>query len=421
MPRYRSLDEIFDEPDEFGLLDIKERNRGAAATPDARSSEIVLQVNAFYESNGRIPDDNSLDLEEMKLGTIWRSIRTSPTAAMMEVDRNRLLGHGHPVAPNPRIVDPDTHSLTEPDWRDEVGEEDIPASLDDILGDEDLDVHDAVLNIRNVTPALQRQLPDHRADMFPCPVFEHFEDGFTEMQSKLESGDRKVLPVQDNVEITVHEGDYFIHRGLLVYVAEKTELSRRSGKPDHRLRIVFSNGMENDPLASSFRKALAADKTARIVERAGFGRLDPEWDQDSMAVTGTVYVARSLSSDPEIAEISRILHKVGVTSQDVRRRIADAKNDPTFLLAPVEIVATYELRNLERMKVEHLLHRFFDNARPQGLVITDRFGKPVHPREWFYVLPEHVSQAVQLIRERRLHEFRFDPQSQSIVQIRSKP
>ena len=112
-----------------------------------------------------------------------------------------------------------------------------------------------------------------------------------------------------------------------------------------------------------------------------------------------------------------ILHKVGVTSQDVRRRIADAKNDPTFLLAPVEIVATYELHNLERMKVEDLLHRFFDAARPQGLVITDRFGKAVHPREWFYVLPEHVSQAVQLIRERRLHEFRFDPQSQSIVQI----
>lgn len=417
MPRYRSLDEIFDEPDEFGLLEIQERNRGAAATPDARNAEIVSQVNAFYESNGRIPDDNSLDLEEMKLGTIWRSIRTSPTAAMMEADRNRLLGHGHPVAPTATIAETESPAVPEPDWREDVADEEVPASLDDIFDDDDLDVHDAVLNIRNVTPASERQLPDHRADMFPCPDFEHFEGGFAEMQSKLESGDRKVLPVQDNVEITVYEGDFFIHRGLLVYVAEKTELSRRSGKPDHRLRIIFSNGMENDPLSSSFRKALAADKTARIVERAGFGRLDPEWDQDSMAVTGTVYVARSLSRDPEIAEVSRILHKVGVTSQDVRRRIADAKNDPTFLLAPVEIVATYELHNLERMKVEDLLHRFFDAARPQGLVITDRFGKAVHPREWFYVLPEHVSQAVQLIQERRLHEYGYDSQRQLIVKV----
>jgi len=69
------------------------------------------------------------------------------------------------------------------------------------------------------------------------------------------------------------------------------------------------------------------------------------------------------------------------------------------------------------MKVEDLLHRFFDVARPQGLVITDRFGKAVHPREWFYVLPEHVSQAVQLIQERRLHEYRYDSQRQLIVKV----
>jgi hypothetical protein len=420
MPRYRSLEEIFDEPDEFGLLEIEMRNRGEVATADARNAEIVCQVNSFYEAHGRIPDDNSLDLEEMKLGTIWRSIRTSPSTKMVEVDRNRLLGHGYPLASTSAIGERNSPSATEPGWRDEASEDDIPSSLDDIFGEDDLDLHDAVLNMRNVTPASERQLPDHRADMFPCPDFEKFEDGFAEMQTKLESGDRAVLPVQDNVEITVYEGDFFIHRGLLVYVAEKTELSRRSGKPDHRLRIIFSNGMENDPLSSSFRKALAADKTARIVDRAGFGRLDPEWDHDSMTVTGTVYVARSLSKDPEIAEVSKILHKVGVTSQDVRRRVADAKNDPTFLLAPVEIVAAYELHNLERMKVEDLLHRFFDVARPQGLVITDRFGKTVHPREWFYVLPEHVSQAVELIRQRRLHEFKYDGQTQSIIRMNSR-
>jgi hypothetical protein len=139
-----------------------------------------------------------------------------------------------------------------------------------------------------------------------------------------------------------------------------------------------------------------------------------------MTVTGTVYVARSLSRDPEIVEASKFLHKVGVTSQDVQRRVADAKNDPTFLLAPVEIVATYELHNLERMKVDDLLHRFFDEAHPQGLVITDRFGKAVHPREWFYVLPEHVSQAVELIRQGRLHEFKCDGQTQSIVKVGSQ-
>lgn len=112
-----------------------------------------------------------------------------------------------------------------------------------------------------------------------------------------------------------------------------------------------------------------------------------------------------------------ILHKIGVTSQDVRRRIADARNDPTFLLAPVEIVAEYALQNLPRHMVENLLHRFFDEARPDGLFIRDRFGKTIYPREWFYVLPEHVSQAAQLIQDKKLHLYRYDIQSQRIVRV----
>ena len=85
------------------------------------------------------------------------------------------------------------------------------------------------------------------------------------------------------------------------------------------------------------------------------------------------------------------------------------------LLADVDIVATYELKNLSRTKIESLLHRFFDVARPSGLVITDRFGKRVHPREWFYVLPEHVAEAVKLIANGTLHEYRYDPAEQRIV------
>ena len=125
-------------------------------------------------------------------------------------------------------------------------------------------------------------------------------------------------------------------------------------------------------------------------------------------------MVRSKSKEPAIAEVSGILLKIGVTTQEVRRRIADARNDPTFLLAPVELVATYDLVNLSWRKVEQLLHRFFDAARPRDLWITDRFGRKVYPREWFYVLPEHVSQAVQAIREGNLHEFFYDPETQKI-------
>jgi hypothetical protein len=41
----------------------------------------------------------------------------------------------------------------------------------------------------------------------------------------------------------------------------------------------------------------------------------------------------------------------------VEWRIANAKLDPTFLMADVEIVATYELYNVNRFKLANLIHR----------------------------------------------------------------
>lgn len=418
MARYRSLEDVFDEEDEFKLLEVRPKGSGRSSSGD-RHVEIVEQVNGFFEAHGRLPDEDGLDIEEMKLGTSWEAIRKEPTEAMLAVDRNGLLQGGQARGASP--AQPSLNEVTpvakERSWRDDPLDEDIPTSLADIFDDDDEDLPEAVTSLRHVTPAAEREKPAHRADMHPCREFDRFEAGFVEIQEKLDLQERRVSPVEDRQEIRLFEGDYLIHRGLLAYVAEKTELSRRGGKPDHRFRIVFSNGMESDPLMSSLRKALADDKTARYIHRPGFGPLDPNWHADAVEVTGTVYVARSRSQEPEIAEVRNILHKIGVTSQDVRRRVADARNDATFLLAEVDIVATYDLKNLDRMKVENLLHRFFDVARPSGLKITDRFGKPVYPREWFYVLPEHVREAVRLIEAGELHQYRYDPDTQAILKV----
>jgi hypothetical protein len=207
----------------------------------------------------------------------------------------------------------------------------------------------------------------------------------------------------------------FIRNGLLALIAEKSETSQRGGARDHRLRVIFSNGTESDPLMSSFRKSLNDDKTARMVEKIGLGPLDPESEADRLELSGTIYIARSLSEDPTIKSQRMILHKIGVTSQDVRRRVADARNDPTFLLAPVEIVATFDLKNHSRRLVEDLLHRFFAGARPAELFVLDRFGKKIHPKEWFYVTPELISQAAKLLQEGALHQYRYELTPQAII------
>jgi hypothetical protein len=404
MPR-PTFDDIFEEPDEFGLLDVRLRSRGTRPPDLERDAGLVREVNDFYDRHGRLPNDNAENHDEMRLGTIWSSLaeRADPEL-FADVDHNGLL------ASDPVETQPPARN-----WRDDPLDDEIPDSLDDIFDEDDGDVSDAFTQIRHVTPVAERHLPDHRAEFFPCPDFETFQPSFEELQGELEAGAREATAVGSREVIDVQEGNYFIRNGLLAYIAEKAEMTARGGKRDHRLRVIFSNGTESDPLISSFRKALAADPTARVIHRSGLGPLDPDWEADQLDLTGTIYVARSRSDQSAIAEVRDILLKIGVTTQDVQRRVADARNDPTFLLAPVDIVATYELKNLSRRKVEDLLHRFFDAARPRDLWITDRFGKRIYPREWFYVLPGHISQAVAAIKNGTLHELRYDPANQKIV------
>lgn len=396
-----TLDEIFAEPDEFGLLEVKSAPAGARGGD--RSLSALAEVTRFRERHGRLPDPDAADHDEMRLGTILSGLRRSPTPDLLAADPLGALDAEEPAPPRTA------------NWREEPLAEDVPESLDDIFADGDLDIDEEAFTLQHTTPAAERHTPDHRAEFVPCRDFETFRQRFEDMQAALEAGDRHAVPVRKWAVIEPQEGDFFIRGGLLALIVEKSEMSARGGSRDHRLRVVFSNGTESDPLMSSFRKSLNDDKTARMVERVGIGPLDPDWESDRLDLSGTIYVARSLSDAPEIASERMILHKIGVTSQDVRRRVADARNDPTFLLAPVEIVAIYKLSNLPRRKVEELLHRFFEPARPGQLFITDRFGKKVYPREWFYVLPDHVGQAAKLIQDGTLHLYRYDPTTQAIV------
>lgn len=395
-----SLEDIFAENDEFGLLDVKPR-AGRGGPSQDRGVAALLEVTAFYERHSRLPDPDALDHDEMRLGAIWDTVRQAPTDQMRGVDRLCLLS--------------DDPAPTTRSWQDAPGDADIPDSLDDIFADDDLDVDASLVSLKHTTPSTERHVPDHRADFVPCHDFEQFRERFEAVQRGLEAGERKANPVRKWSVIEPIEGDFFIRNGLLAMIAEKSEMTARGGARDHRLRVIFSNGTESDPLMSSFRKSLNDDKTARMVQKVGLGPLDPEWESDQLELAGTIYVARSRSENPEIKGQRMILHKIGVTSQDVARRVADAKNDPTFLLAPVEIVATYSLQNLSRSKVESLLHRFFAAARPAELFVIDRFGKRVFPKEWFYVLPDHVSQAAKLIEDGTLHLYRYDTMTQRIT------
>lgn len=76
-------------------------------------------------------------------------------------------------------------------------------------------------------------------------------------------------------------------------------------------------------------------------------------------------------------------------------------------------VTTYELFDINRVKLENLLHRIFEAAR-LDIEIKDRFGHPVTPREWFLVPLFAIDEAVERIRNGSIKRMACDPETASL-------
>src|ERR1019366_6729446 len=175
------------------------------------------------------------------------------------------------------------------------------------------------------------------------------------------------------------------------------------------------NGTESDLLMRSLQRALHKDEAGRRITDPAAGPLFASENTEGDLASGTIYVLRSKSEHPVVAANRDLIHKIGVTSMNVDQRIAGARLQPTFLMADVEVVATYELYNISRAKLEKLIHRVFEPAR-LDIEIKDRFGNPIVPREWFLVPRFVIDEAVEKIKDGTISNFRYDPKSASLVE-----
>jgi Meiotically Up-regulated Gene 113 (MUG113) protein len=83
-------------------------------------------------------------------------------------------------------------------------------------------------------------------------------------------------------------------------------------------------------------------------------------------------------------------------------------------VSDIELVATYELFNINRTKLEHMIHRVFGPAR-LDIEIKDRFGNPVVLREWFLVPLFVINEAVERIKNGTITEYNYDPKIASLI------
>lgn len=267
----------------------------------------------------------------------------------------------------------------------------------------------SITELKHVRSTAEKKAAEDIANREKCEDFASFKPIFEQVQKELNSGLRETRPFEMKAEI--EKGRLFIVSGQKAYVAEKGEtIITDHGRTDARLRVIFDNGTESNMLMRSLQRALNKDEAGRRITEPSAGPLFSDKTIDGDEASGTIYVLRSKSDHPLVADNRNLVHKIGVTNMAVEKRIAGAPLQPTFLMANVEIVATYELYNINRTKLENLIHRIFEPAR-LDIEITDRFGRPVVPREWFLVPLAAIKDAVEKIQDGTIADWAYDPQN----------
>lgn len=265
----------------------------------------------------------------------------------------------------------------------------------------------AITELKHVRSTAEKRAAEEVANRERCEDFETFKPLFEQVQKELDSGLRQTRTFELKAEI--HPGAWFIVGGQKAYVAEMGEVfTNPQGRTDARLRVIFDNGTQSSMLMRSLQRSLNKDVAGRRITDPTAGPLFADFTIDGDEASGTIYVLRSKSDHPLVSENRDLVHKIGVTNMTVEKRIAGARLQPTFLMADVEVVATYELYNINRNKLEQLIHRIFSPAN-LDIKIQDRFGNPVVAREWFLVPLFVIDEAVEKIRDGSIKNYIYDP------------
>ena len=295
---------------------------------------------------------------------------------------------------------------------DDLDEDALLAELG--IGDESVEQNDITV-LRHVRSNTEKRAAEEIADRTRCVDFDQFQPLFEQVERELKSNVRKTLRFGRDASIAY--GNFFIVGGQLAYVAELGDtIKAPNGESDARLRVIYANGTESNLLRRSLQRALYKDDTGRRITDPDMGPLFGDSPEPDDIESGTIYVLRSQSTHPFVAEHRELIHKIGVTGGKVETRIAGAEKDATYLLADVEIVATYKLHNLNRTRMENIFHRLFGAAQID-LTIEDRFGSPVKPREWFLVPLHVIDEAVERIRDGSITDMVYDPTTAQLARI----
>lgn len=393
--------EFTDEDDalltELGV-EVEDKPTARHTPRDERILAGFEDIQRFVEQHGRAPEHGEdRDIFERLYAVRLDRLRGLPEALALltPLDRQALLAGATVTPAVPAAEELDDEALLE-----ELGVTGPPEGLSDL---------------QHVRSAAEKKAAAEIADRTPCADFEQFKPLIERASANLKAGLLQARPIVAG-DRGISQSDMFVLDGLIAYVADVgAPLKTTAGEIDSRLRVIYSNGTESNLLLRSLQRAFYNDPAARrlVSPQSGQIAFGDTWEADDVE-SGTIYVLRSLSDHPYVAEHRALIHKIGVTGGKVETRIANAENEATYLLAKVEVVSIYKLAGINRSKMESLFHRLFAPARLK-ITINDRFGHPVQPEEWFLVPLFVIDEAVERIRDGTITRYTYDPKAALLV------
>lgn len=374
------------QDDEFGLLvDNSSKSKTQTISENQRLIDEFSEINEFYIKFNR-PPQRSGGINEKRLAMRLGGYTSDKISVLKEFDEFNLLQEKKEIK-----------------------------TVDDILADDDLGLldskSDSIFSLKFVKEKVKEiASADYVARRKPCNEFDLFEDKFKQCHFDLKSGTRKIIPFRRDSDMS--KGMFFVLKGMLAYIDKVGELEKDNhNKLDGRLRVIFENGTESNLLLRSLGKELYKDgkRVTEPVDTAldGFFNITDE-DKES----GYIYILKSKSNDERISSIDD-LYKIGFSTTKVEERIKNAEKEHTYLMAPVDIIASYKCFNMNTQKFELLLHKFFADAC-LNIDIFDNNNQRHSPREWFIVPLDVINEAINLIISGDIINYKYDTINKTI-------
>ena len=357
-----SLDSIFEDEAFDYLTKQVEKKKIVKQDPEVAKFQEIID---FVKEHEREPEKTAEWSNERALWARLCGFRGKPERAEIVKKYDSLKNKKKEFEPNAEFVFGNI-------------EVDDGLNLEDILETDDLiddfsDLLDVSRYRRTVNAADKIGRRKHASH------FDKYKGLFDQVHADIAAGKRKIIPFE---QYDIHEDRFYIQNGVMMYIVSisKDTFISDNGKTNARMHVVYENGTENkNLLLQSLASSLySTERHGRMVTEP----VDAETLAESFGeefTTGYIYVLKSLSTNPDINKWDN-LYKIGFTRNDVQDRIANAENDVTYLNAPVRIMLSAEVKNVNAQLLERTLHHAFQDKQ---VVFQD--GNFKKATEWYIV------------------------------------